>query len=368
MKNNRDIRAILRKIKKMNRSLFINIMLIVAVSLFSVLSATHQKTYGFFYRELVWIVIGLGVYLFFSFFNYRNYAKYSKVIYLFNVILLLSVFIFGETRLGAQRWIPLGPLNIQPSEFSKLFIVLTLSELLVNKYKNNFRGMKHIVLTALHIVPIFLLIAKQPDLGTSLVLIFLYCILIFIHGIDWKSIVIIAGAGAAFVPVSYFFLLKEYQKQRILTFLNPEADMLGSGWNVIQSMIAVGSGGLFGKGFFQGTQSKLRFLPESHTDFIGAVFLEETGLIGGLILLGLYLALIIQIARVGSATNDNYGKLVCYGVAAIIFFHTVVNMGMIMGVMPVTGLPLLLMSYGGSSFLFTFMMLGIVQSVKIYKD
>ena len=368
MKNNRDIRVILKRMKKMNKSLFINTILIIAVSLFSVFSATYQKTYGFFYRELVWTGIGLGVYLVFSFFNYRNYAKYSKLIYLFNVILLISVFIFGETRLGAQRWIPLGPINLQPSEFSKLFIVLTLSELLTNKYKNNFRGMKHIFLSGLHIVPIFLLIAKQPDLGTSLVLIFLYCILIFIHGIDWKSIFIIAGSGAAFVPVSYFFLLKDYQKQRILTFLNPEADMLGSGWNVIQSMIAVGSGGMMGKGFFQGTQSKLRFLPESHTDFIGAVFLEETGFMGGLLLLALYLALIIQIARVGSTAGDNYGKLVCYGIASIIFFHAVVNIGMIMGVMPVTGLPLLLMSYGGSSFLFTFMMLGIVQSVKIYKD
>jgi rod shape determining protein RodA len=368
MTNNRDIRVILKKVKKMNHALLINALLIIAVSLFSVLSATHQKTYGFFYREIIWTVMGIGVYFLFSFINYRNYAKYSKIIYLFNIVLLLSVFVFGEARLGAKRWIPLGPINLQPSEFSKIFIVLTLSELLVNQYKSNFRGMKHIVLTGLHILPIFLLIAKQPDLGTSLVLIFLYCILIFIHGIDWKSIYIIIGAGIAFVPVSYFFLLKEYQKQRVLTFLNPEADMLGSGWNVIQSMIAVGSGGVFGKGLFQGTQSKLRFLPESHTDFIGSVFLEETGLLGGFILLGLYLVLIIQITRMGSSSNDNYGKLVCYGVAAILFFHTVINLGMIMGVMPVTGLPLLLMSYGGSSFLFTFMMLGIVQSIKVYRD
>ncbi len=368
MKNNRDIRVILKKVKKMNHALLINALLIVVASLFSVFSATHQRTYGFFYREIIWTGVGIGVYFLFSFINYRNYAKYSKVIYAFNILLLLSVFIFGETRLGARRWIPLGPLNIQPSEFSKLFIVLTLSELLVNQYKNNFRGMKHIILTGLHIVPVFLLIAKQPDLGTSLVLIFLYCILIFIHGIDWKSICIIGGAGLGFIPVAYFFLLKEYQKQRILTFLNPEADMLGSGWNVIQSMIAVGSGGILGKGIFQGTQSKLRFLPESHTDFIGAVFLEETGLLGGLLLLGLYLALIIQISRMGSSSNDSYGKLVCYGVASIIFFHTIVNLGMIMGIMPVTGLPLLLMSYGGSSFLFAFMMLGIVQSVKVYRD
>jgi rod shape determining protein RodA len=194
----------------------------------------------------------------------------------------------------------------------------------------------------------------------------IFAVLIFIHGIDFQTIIIMLGSVICFIPFAYFFLLKEYQKTRILTFLNPEKDVLGSGWNVIQSMIAVGSGGLIGKGLFQGTQSKLKFLPESHTDFIGAVFLEETGFFGGIVILGLYFSLIYQIVKVGNNSTDEYGKLICYGVAAIIFFHTTVNIGMIIGIMPVTGLPLLLMSYGGSSYLFTFMMLGIVQSVKVH--
>ena len=212
------------------------------------------------------------------------------------------------------------------------------------------------------------MILKQPDLGTSLTLIAIFGVLIFVHGIDTKTIIIMLGSVVVFVPFAYFFLLKEYQQTRILTFLNPGNDILGSGWNVAQSMIAVGSGGVFGKGLLQGTQSKLKFLPESHTDFIGAVYLEETGFVGGGILLGLYFLLIYNIIRVGNNSNDEYGRLICYGVAAIIFFHTTVNLSMIIGIMPVTGLPLLLMSYGGSSYIFTFMMLGIVQSVKVHSD
>ena len=168
-------------------------------------------------------------------------------------------------------------------------------------------------------------------------------------------------------PIGYFFLLKDYQRERVLTFLNPEADLLGSGWNVTQSMIAVGSGGVFGKGFLQGTQSKLRFLPESHTDFIAAVFLEERGLIGGCVLLILYILLLWGIMRIGDK-SEGYGKLICYGISAIFFFHIVINIGMVTGIMPVTGLPLLLMSYGGTSFLFAFAMLGIVQSINIYRE
>lgn len=368
MKNNRSLRVGMKRIKKMNHALLINALMIVCVSLLSVYSASYHRTDSFFVKELVWTFLGVLTYFGFSFINYRNYAKYSKLVYLINVVLLLSVYVFGATRLGAKRWIPLGPINIQPSEFAKLFLVLTLSEVLANRFKDNFRGLKAVVIAGLHIIPIFILIAKQPDLGTSLVIIFLFAVLIFINGIDWKTIIGLAVPAVAMIPIAFKFILKPYQKQRILTFLNPEADMLGSGWNVIQSMIAVGSGKLYGKGFLQGTQSKLRFLPESHTDFIGAVFLEEMGFVGGVILLGLYLVLILQVCRMGSNSVDRYGKLVCYGIAAILLFHVFVNVGMIMGIMPVTGLPLLLMSYGGSSYIFTFMMLGIVQSIKVFKE
>lgn len=367
MGKNHDTVVILKKLKKMKNSCLYTALCITIISLLTVYSATIHKGDSFYTKEILWIFLGVVVYFIFSFIDYRIYGKYYKIIYGLNVILLILVFLIGDKRLGAQRWINIGFITIQPSEFSKLLIVLTFSEVLATKFSTKFVGIKSIFATGIHILPIFLLIAGQPDLGTSLVIIFLYLILIFINGIDWKTIIMITICGIAMIPIGYFFLLKDYQKERVLTFLNPEADLLGSGWNVMQSMIAVGSGGVFGKGFLQGTQSKLRFLPESHTDFICAVFLEERGLIGGCALLILYLFLIWSILRIADRAED-YGRLVGYGISAIIFFHIVVNIGMIMGIMPVTGLPLLLMSYGGTSFLFTFAMLGIVQSINIYRE
>lgn len=359
----------IKKIKKVSLRLPLNALCILSLSLMSIYSTTSNRTMSFFYRELIFTGIGLVVYFFVSLIDYRNYQKYAKLIYIFNVLMLISVFIFGSTRLGAQRWIDLGFIVIQPSEFSKILIILTFSEYLVRNYSTNKNdGFKKMIKSSIHIIPIFLLVAKQPDLGTSLSLVFIYFIILFISGLNWRIISISLGTIISSIPIAFLFLLKPYQKQRILTFLDPEADLLGSGWNVTQSKIAIGSGGLFGKGFFNSTQSKLRFLPEAHTDFIGSVFLEEKGLIGGGILLLLFLWLIFQITQIGDKSKDEYGKLICYGIASVFLFHVIVNIGMIMGIMPVTGKPLLFMSYGGSSLILSFLMLGIVQSVKVYKD
>ena len=368
MGKSRDTALILKKIKKMNNFLLLNAVIIVVISVLTIYSATIHKTTLFYKREAFWGIIGVFVYLFFSFVDYRKYAKYYKLIYIFNILVLLSVYVLGVKRLGAQRWIDLGPISIQPSEIGKILVILTFSEFLASKYRDRFIGLKSVMISFLHILPVFILILRQPDLGTALILMMTYFVLIFIHGIDWKSIIIMVITGIISVPTAFFFFLKDYQKQRVLTFLNPEADLLGSGWNVTQSMIAIGSGGLYGKGFLNSTQSKLRFLPESHTDFIGSVFLEERGFVGGIVLLGLYLILILQIVYIADTTEDKYGKLVCYGIASIFLFHLIINVGMIMGIMPVTGKPLLSMSYGGTSLLISFMMLGIVQSVKMYRD
>jgi len=363
----RNSKNILKRIKKMNHLLPVNALFICIISLATIYSATATRTTLFFRREIQWLGIASLAYIFFSLLDYKKYGKYYKAIYVFNLLLLVAVAVFGVSRKGAVRWIALGPFTIQPSEFAKLFIVLTFSEFLVSKYRERFDGFRSLLYSGLFILPVFLLILRQPDLGTALVLIVIYLVLIFIHGIDWKMILLLIGSVIATMPLVYFFLLKDYQRERILTFINPEMNVSDSGWNVIQSMIAIGSGGVYGKGFMNNTQSKLRFLPESHTDFIGSVFLEERGLLGGMILLGLYLILIFQILQIADTTEDPYGKLICYGISAIFFFHVTVNIGMIMGVMPVTGLPLLFMSYGGSSLLFSFMMLGIVQSVKVYR-
>lgn len=368
MKNNQNIRQLLKKIKKFDIKFVFNIYMLIFLSLSFVYSASFKRHGIFFKKEIIWTILGTIVFIVFSLIDYKKYAKYSKIIYIFNIGLLLSVYIIGKNILGAKRWISLGFMSIQPSEFAKIFLVLTFSELLANKYSKGVRGWKNIIMCSFHIIIPFLLILKEPDLGTSLVLIFIFFLLIFLNDVDLYPLFSLVGMGLVFVPIAYFFLLKDYQRSRIDTFLNPSKDLLGSGWNVVQSMIATGSGGLLGKGFLNGTQNKLKFLPEAHTDFIFSVLSEELGFLGSSILIILYLTLIIYIINVGIKTKDRYGKFVAFGIAGIFFFHIFVNIGMAIGIMPVTGLPLLLMSYGGSSFIFSFMMLGIVQSIKIYSS
>jgi len=367
MKNSQSIRLFLKKIKRLDVSLLINAYIIVIMSLIFVYSATYQDTKSFFIKEVIWIGFGTVVFFIFSITDYRLYARYSKIIYIGNILMLSLVYMLGFKAKGANRWIDLGFFKLQPSEFAKVFILLTLSEILVSEYKNGIRNWRGIIRTGVHIFIPFLLILKQPDLGTSLVLIFLYYVLIYLNGVDIIKLIIILSSNIIMAPIAYMFL-KDYQKKRILVFLDPTKDVLGDGWNVIQSMIAVGSGGIIGKGVLSGTQNRLNFIPESHTDFIFSVLLEEIGFIGGIFLVLLYVWLIYTIISIGQKTEDDYGKLICYGIAAIFFFHSMVNMGMVIGVMPITGLPLLLMSYGGSSFAFAFMMLGIVESVRIYGE
>lgn len=368
MKSSREIKLLLKRLKKMNNFLVLNALLIVGISISTIYSATISRTSSFYIKEAIWTGIGLIAYLFVTMIDYKKYLKYYKMLYILNILLLASVLVLGVSRLGAQRWISFGPISIQPSEVGKVLVVITLSAFLSTHFRERFEGLKSVVIAGVHILPVLLLILKQPDLGTTLIIVMTFCVMLFMCNLDWKTIIIMVLSGTAFVPFAYFFLLKDYQRQRVLTFLNPEADLLGSGWNVTQSMIAIGSGEFYGKGFLNSTQSKLRFLPEAHTDFIVSVFLEERGFLGGVVLFALYFFLILQIFYIADTTNDKFGKLICYGIGSIFFFHFVINVGMTMGIMPVTGKPLLLMSYGGTSLLISFIMLGIVQSVRIYRD
>ncbi len=359
----------LKKLKNTGSFLIINIFAIVILGGLTVYTATSDRTLSFVIKDVFFIIIGFAAFLFFATMDYRKYVKYSTLLYILNLLMLLAVLVLGSTKLGAKRWIDFGFFQFQPSEFSKIIVILTLSNFLVARYttkKND--GFSKIFMSLLHILPILLLVLKQPDLGTTLGIVFVYFVILFVSGINWRVFGGIMGIIAVAIPVVYNFFLKAYQKQRILTFLDPEADKLGSGWNVTQSKIAIGSGGFLGKGIFNSTQSKLRFLPESHTDFVGSVFLEEFGLIGAIIILGLYWSLVIQIMDIGDKSRDEYGKYLCYGIAGVFIFHVLINVGMIVGIMPVTGKPLLLMSYGGTSMILSFIMLGIVQSVKMHRD
>ncbi|MGL4393267.1 MAG: rod shape-determining protein RodA [Fusobacteriaceae bacterium] len=359
----------LKKLKNTSSKLILNIFLIIFLSLISIYTTTFDRTMSYFIKEIIFVFIGFTAFFLISLIDYRKYSDFSKIIYAVNIILLILVFAVGTKKLGAQRWIDFGFVSFQPSEFSKILVILTLSGFVATSplIKKSF-GFKKLFFCFLHILPILALVGKQPDLGTTLAIVFLFFIIAFVSGINLGVIIVLFAASLGGVPLIFKFFLKAYQQRRILTFLNPELDKLGSGWNVIQSKIAVGSGGILGKGIFNSTQSKLRFLPEAHTDFIGSVYLEQLGFIGGIILLGLFLWLVFQIMDIGDKARDDYGKYICYGIAGIIVFHVFVNLGMIMGIMPVTGKPLLFMSYGGSSLVLSFIMLGIVQSVKIHRD
>lgn len=237
-----------KKLKKFEFLLVLSALALLVIGVMAVYSATYTRTTSFYQKQMIFSIVGIILFCVFSSIDYRIYSKYSKLIYIFNVLFLLSVFFLGSVRYGAQRWIVVGPINIQPSELAKLFVVLTFSDLLIRNYQDTFRGFKDLIFTALHIIPIFLLVAAQPDLGTGVVILFTYIVLIFMNGIDYKTFFTTGAIGVACMPLVYFFALRPYQRQRVITFLNPEADLLGSGWNIIQSKIAVGSGQMFGKG------------------------------------------------------------------------------------------------------------------------
>ena len=275
--------------------------------------------------------------------------------------MLAAVMFFGHAALGAQRWIQLGPISIQPSEFSKLLMIICLAAILEERI-GKINTWQDLFPLALYIGVPFILVLKQPDLGTSLVFMAIFFGMIIACGIRWK---ILAGtflAGIAAMPLIWHFM-KDYQKMRIMVFLDPNVDPLGSGYHIIQSKIAIGSGMLFGKGLFEGTQSQLNFLPENHTDFIFAVVGEELGFVGAVILLLLYFVVLWRGIQIAKEASDIFGRLLAVGITSMLAFHILVNVGMTTGIMPVTGIPLPLMSYGVSSLTTNIFAIAILMNI-----
>ena len=273
--------------------------------------------------------------------------RLSPVSFGVGVLMLVAVIFFGDMGKGAQRWLDLQFIRFQPSEMMKLAVPMMVAWY-ISKFTLPPRTL-HIIGAFLLVVLPTILIAKQPDLGTSLLVASSGIFAIFLAGMSWRLIMLVAGLMGAFLPVMWYFLMKEYQKQRVLTFLNPESDPLGSGYHIIQSKIAIGSGGLEGKGWLQGTQSQLEFLPERHTDFIFAVFSEEFGLLGVLGLLAIYLFIICRGLIIANRAQDAYSKLLAGSITLTFFVYVFVNMGMVSGLLPVVGVPLPLVSFGGTS-------------------
>jgi len=359
------------------RNSFIRILIIaLAIALIGVLSiysSTYQKELALwqdiYKRQILWLAIGVVCFFLMSGFNYRKLWDASYFIYGLALLLLLLVFSLGIIRLGAQRWLKLAWFNFQPSEFVKLAVIIFLARYFSRKSESDisllsgkfgiFRG---IALPFVFVaVPMFLVI-EQPDLGSGLMLLLVFVSLLYLTDVRLKYIVVLLVLLLAPLPFLWNFL-RPYQKDRLLVFLNPNIDPLGAGYTVIQSRIAIGSGGFFGKGWLSGTQSQLYFLPESHTDFIFATFSEQWGFLASVLLISLYYLLIRQGFIIAKRTQDSFGKLLAYGISILLALQVFINISMNMGLAPVVGLPLPLLSYGGSSIVATFISLGILVNI-----
>ena len=336
-------------LRKMDMKLLLSVTAIIIISLIVIGSATHVNTpseerYWFVQRQGMFALINAGVAIFLMNFDYKMLQRYGQKMYIFNLVMLLAVMFVGQSALGAQRWIQLGPITLQPSEFSKIIMIVSLAALLQEKV-GKLNTLSDLLPVAAYVGVPFLLVMKQPDLGTSLVFMAIFFGMIFACGINLKLLAGIFGTGIACLPLLWH-VLKDYQKMRIMVFLDPNVDPLGSGYHIIQSKIAIGSGMLFGKGLFEGTQIQLNFLPENHTDFIFAVVGEEWGFIGTVVLLLLYLVVLWRGIQIARQAQDSFGTLLAVGITSMLAFHVLVNVGMTAGIMPVTGIPLPFMSYG----------------------
>lgn len=321
----------------------------------------------FWKRQLTYIGIGIGFWFLLTFLDYRLFGWFALALYPITLILLILVLVMGETHFGAKRWLDVAGVSLQPSELAKLAILLLASWILAQRKKIN-RVITGLLVILVTVIP-FVLILKEPDLGTSLVLIPIVAMISFTAMLKWRYIILLVVAAAILMPAGYA-LLKPYQKERILVFLNPERDPMDRGWNQLQAEMAVGNGGLTGKGFMKGTHCTLGYLPQTvaNSDFIFPVIAEETGLVGTLSILFLYAMLFFAILRTAILADDSFGRYLCVGVAGILLMHTFINIGMCIRIAPVTGLPLPLVSYGGTFMLATMTYLGIVQSVYAHRN
>jgi len=313
-------------------------------------------------------VIGFLVMAVFTAVNFEKVGSAWKVLYIGSILLLILVLIIGTGKedTGSKSWIRFGPIGIQPSEFVKISFIITFSKV-VSDMGDTLNEPKNIVRLLAHLGILLFLIMLQPDFGTAMVFIFIFIGIVFAAGISYKYIITAAGTIIGIIPMVWFFFLKEYQKNRIRVFLNPESDPLGSGYQVIQSKIAIGSGQLFGKGLYQGTQTQLGYLPAKHTDFIFAVIGEELGLIGCVAVTILLFCFVYKCFLNATRIKSDMGRFICIGVACMFLAHIFENIGMCIGLMPVTGIPLPFFSYGGSSLITNFAAVGLVLSVYMRK-
>ena len=354
-----------QKIRELDFILLFSILLLGFISLATMYSTDggqilfHTKSH--FSKFLIFTILML----FISFFNIKFWFSLSYIFYIIAILMLIWTINYGITASGSQRWINLYFINIQPSELMKIFIIMCLAKYFHRKRLENVNSFYSVMISMIVIFLPMSLVIIQPDLGTSILISISGIIVLWFAGLNHKYFFYSFLISLISLPFIISFL-QPYQKLRVLTFLNPDRDPLGAGYQIIQSKIAVGSGGLFGKGFLQGTQSYLEFLPEKHTDFIFTLFSEEFGFLGSVLLLLLYALIIYRVVKIGAISRSYFAKLFCYSFGASLFIYIVINMSMVLGLLPIVGSPLPIMSYGGSSMLATMIGFGIVMSAKIH--
>jgi rod shape determining protein RodA len=348
--------------------LLLLVFMIGACGLMTVYSATNGRLEthldDLYLKQIYWFSAGLTLMVLVTLVDYQHLSRSAYLLLALGILLLVGVFAFGRVASGARRWLTIGPLSVQPSEIVKVFLVLSLARYFTAIRRDGGLRLSDLVVPCVMVVVPFVLIAKQPDLGTALVLFFLACTVVFASGFPLKILLSLMGVGFIALPIGWMFL-KDYQKIRLITLLNPDFDPLGAGYHSWQSKIAIGSGGFWGKGFLAGTQSGLNFLPEKHTDFIFAVFAEEWGFVGTAVLLVLYMALVLRGLSIAYGSKDRLGSLIATGVVAMLSVYTLFNIGMTVGLTPVVGLPLPLFSYGGSSMLATMIAVGLLLNIRM---
>ncbi|HZP23288.1 MAG TPA: rod shape-determining protein RodA [Terriglobales bacterium] len=339
------------------------VLLICALGVVEIYSATiSTKFVGVHIKQVYWILGGIALMFVVSVLNYQALLERVPLLYVISVGSLLAVMLFGRTYLGAKRWVQIGSFHFQPSEWVKLVLILAMAKYFADT-KSECTAQDVVKAGALVGVPM-LMVLKQPDLGTALTYIPIAIMGLFLGGMKARHALVIVVIGAMLAPVAWH-VLKPYQKDRLTSFMEPEADSQGRGYQVLQSLVAVGSGGIFGKGTAHGSQTQGQFLPVPHTDFIFAAFAEEHGFVGAMAVLLLYFIMLMRLIQNAQTAPDRAGTFIVMGVVAVLAFHLLVNVGMVVGFMPVTGIPLPLMSYGGSSVLFIFLALGIVMNVRM---
>ncbi|CAN5144611.1 rod shape-determining protein RodA [soil metagenome] len=335
------------------------------INLYSATSAVKAALSDLYVLQVYWLVVGGILAAIVAAIDYRHYERFGYAAYGFGVVLLLLVFVLGRDIRGSSRWIYIGSFSLQPSEFMKLFLIIALAKYLHDDPRAEGRTLRDLFVPAVIATVPMLLVLRQPDLGTALILGLIFTSIVLMTRIRFRSLASLGVGSAVAFPLIWAYGLKDYQKQRIFSFLNPEANILGANWHGHNARVAIGSGQVVGEGFMKGTQNQFLFLPDQFSDFPFAVYAEEWGFLGSIVLVALYAALVLWAIRVAAGARDRFGAVISIGVGAMIFWHAIFNVGMVTGLLPVVGVTLPLFSFGGSSVMTIMIGLGLLMNVSL---